>query len=177
MSACFSSGFICRVCNARYEEVCTKHLLYSEIQDDYKTEFLTKENYDFFADLAVENGSSSLETRGIKGHCIFNELQSFHCVNQMPPCLGHDYFEGVFAFNVQYYLDILINKEKLITIEDFNNKIKNVKLSARDGKNRPKNLKKGAKKYEGNAGSLRVLSRVLTLFCPPFWNTAVRRSI
>ena len=163
MNCCFSSGFICRVCNATYLDVCKKHLLYSNIQEDYQTEYLTKEKYDACANLAQENGSSSAESLGIKSHCVFNELQSFHCVAQTPPCLGHDYFEGCFSYDVQHYLDIIINKEKLISIEDFNRKLRNVKLSTRDARNRPKNFKKGAKKYEGNAGSLRVLSRILTL--------------
>ena len=163
LNCCFSSGFICRVCNATYSDVCKKHLLYSNIQEDYQTEYLTREKYDACADLAIENGSSSPETLGVKAHCVFNELKSFHCVNQTPPCLGHDYFEGCFSYDVQHYLDIIINKEKLISIEAFNRKLKNVKLSKRDARNRPKNFKKGANKYEGNAGSLRVLSRILTL--------------
>ena len=163
MNCCFSSGFICRFCNGKYSDICKDHLLYSEIDEDYSTELLTKAKYDECADLAVANGTSSEETLGIKSHCVLNVLQSFHCVGQTPPCLGHDYFEGIFSYDVQHYLDFIINKEKLISVDDFNKKIKNVKLSARDAKNRPKNFKKGAKKYEGNAGSLRVLSRILTL--------------
>ena len=82
----------------------------------------------------------------------------------MPPCLGHDHFEGTFAYDVQHYLDFLLNKEKLMTIDEYNLKLSRIKLSERDAKNRPKNFKIRSKnsKYEGNAGSLRVLSRVLT---------------
>ena len=51
-----------------------------------------------------------------------------------------------------------------MTLEAFNDKLKCTKLDARDAKNRPKPFKKraGNSKYEGNAGSLRVLSRILT---------------
>ena len=59
----------------------------------------------------------------------------------------------------------MINKEKLISQAEFNRKVKNVLLTGRDSKNRPrefKTRKKGAK-YEGSSGSLRVLSRVLTI--------------
>ena len=162
MSSSFSSGNICRVCNATYDDVCKKNLLYSGIDGDYSTEILTKERYDTFADLAVENGVQSRETHGIKGHCVFNELGSFHCVEQCAPCLGHDYFEGCYAYDVQFYLNFLVHKEKLLSLNDLNLLIKNAKLSSRDAKNRPKPFKKGADKYEGNAGSLRVLSRILT---------------
>ena len=53
----------------------------------------------------------------------------------------------------------------MITQTEFNRKVKNVLLTGRDSKNRPrefKTRKKGAK-YEGSSGSLRVLSRVLSL--------------
>ena len=58
----------------------------------------------------------------------------------------------------------MINREKLLTSEEFNEKLKCVKLDSRDAKNRPKMFKKRAEnsKYEGNAGSLRVLSRIIT---------------
>ena len=91
-SASFSSGFICRVCNATYEDVCKNHHIYSECVEGYKTELLTRAQYDKFAELATENGPSA-ESMGIRGRCIFNELASFHCVDQLAPCVGHDYFE------------------------------------------------------------------------------------
>ena len=79
--------------------------------------------------------------------------------------LGHDFYEGVFAYDVQHYLDFVINKEKLISADEFNAKLKNIRLSERDAKNRPKYFKTRAanSKYQGNAGSLRVLSRILVI--------------
>ena len=88
-------------------------------------------------------------------------------MGQCAPCLGHDYFEGCFAYDVQFLLDIVINKEKLISKEEFNEKVKHVLLSSRDANNRPKPFKSGAKKFEGNANSLRILSRVITLILSP----------
>ena len=164
-SSSFSSGFICRVCDANYTDVCKNHYLYSECVDDYKTEILTKEKYDKCADLAIEmENEASEETMGIKGRCVFNNLSSFHCVDQLAPCLGHDFFEGCYAYDVQFCLEYIIFKEKLLSLDEFNEKIRCVKLSSRDAKNRPKFFKKRARnsKYEGNAGSLRVLSRILT---------------
>lgn len=69
------------------------------------------------------------------------------------------------AYDIQFYLEYIIKKEKLIKQEDFNKKLKNVMLSSRDSKNRPKEYKNRKKnsKYEGNAGSLRVLGRVVTM--------------
>ena len=32
---------------------------------------------------------------------------------------GHDFFEGIYAYDVQFYIDYIINKEKLLTIDIF----------------------------------------------------------
>ena len=161
MNSVFSSGFICRYCNATYDDVCKNKKIYSGCDDTYATEQLTEQKYDMCADLAEENGQSSTETCGIKGHCILNTLQSFHCASSMAPCLGHDYFEGVFAHDAQFLLNYILNKEKLMSVDEFNEKISRFRLSARDSRNRPKHFK-SRPKYEGSAGSLRILSRILT---------------
>lgn len=75
------------------------------------------------------------------------------------------FYAGVLAYDIQFYLNFLINKERLIEEDDFNFKLKKFLLSERDARNRPKEFKKRKpkSKYEGNAGSLRVLSRIVTM--------------
>ena len=70
----------------------------------------------------------------------------------------------MYAYDIQFYLCYLISKEKLLTSDEFNTRLQKVSLSDRDSKNRPRSYKTRGKnsKYEGNAGSLRVLSRILT---------------
>ena len=164
MNQVFSSGKICRWCTISYDEACKQGLAYQGCRDGFKPDDWTVEVYDANAEKAKEDGSS-VDTLGIKGHCVFNKLQAFHCVLQMPPCIGHDFYEGCFSYDVQFYLDFIINKEKLVGEEQFNENLKNVLLSTRDSSNRPRGFKKRQKnsKFEGNAGSLRVLSRVLSL--------------
>ena len=42
---------------------------------------------------------------GIKFNSVFNSLQYFHVCNPgLPPCLGHDLFEGVVSFDLALYL-------------------------------------------------------------------------
>ena len=103
-NACFSSGQICRICKATYSEVCKEHKVYAGIVDGFDPGLFTKTVYDDAAKLADLNGGASTETCGIKTHCIFNSLQSFHCSQSMPPCLGHDFFEGVMSYDVQFLL-------------------------------------------------------------------------
>ena len=165
MSASFSSGQICRWCKADYRSVCQEGKSYKGCEEGYEPDDWTVESYNESADKADSENEEGDDTYGIKGHCTFNQLESFHCINQMPPCLGHDVYEGSYSYDIQFCIDYIINKEKLISLENFNKKLKNFQLSERDSKNRPKEFKTRKKnsKYEGNAGSLRVLSRILTI--------------
>ena len=164
-NACFSSGYICRICKATYKEVCRDHKVYAGVDKEYCPEVFSETVYDDLADAADMIVGFSAETCGIKTHCIFNSLQAFHTSRGLPPCLGHDFYEGTFSYDVQFLLDYIINKEKLLSVEDFNTNLSKCKLSERDARNRPNPFKNRAKnsKYEGSAGQLRVLSRILTV--------------
>ena len=64
----------------------------------------TPESYDS-AVVQAEDGQGS---RGIKVNSVFNALKSFHvCQPGLPPCLGHDIFEGVLSYDVALYLKYL----------------------------------------------------------------------
>ena len=164
MNQVFSSGRICRWCKVSYKEVCKEGLTHKGCKEGFDPDDWTVAAYEELANNAEEEDNET-DTLGIKRHCCFNQLQSFHCILQMPACIGHDFYEGCFAYDVQFFVDFIINKEKLVSEEQFNESLKNVSLSARDSSNRPRGFKKrkANTKYEGNAGSLRVLSRVLTM--------------
>lgn len=104
-NSCFSSGYICRVCQATYEQVCNENLLYCGIEEGFHPANFTNEVYDESARAAVENGGASRDTLGIKAECVFNSLLSFHCSTAMPPCLGHDFFEG--WYQVLYFIFLI----------------------------------------------------------------------
>ena len=165
LNCAFNSGPICRYCSATYQDICQKYLLYAGCEEDYHPVKMSPERYDQLADVATANGGACPESLGIKGHCCFNSLQSFHCMESMAPCLGHDFYEGVFAYDVQAILNHIINKEKLMTAEQFNLKLKGCKMSARDRKNRTNGFKTRApnSKYEGSSSSLRILSRIISI--------------
>jgi hypothetical protein len=165
MNQSFSSGHICRWCKVTYKKACKEGMCYWDKLDPTKPDEWTVQDYDQYAEIAKQEGNANEDTFGVKRHCTFNQLKSFHCVKQTAPCIGHDFFEGVMSYDLQFYLDYIIFKEKLLTQEEFNLKLKNVKLSSRDSKNRPKDFKKRKRnsKYEGNAGSIRVLGRVLPM--------------
>ena len=93
--------FLCRVCTAKYSETCVNLRLYSGVEEGYEPELFSEDAYDKFADIAVINGESNAESCGLKAHCLFNSFKSYHCSTGMPPCLGHDFFEGVFSQDCQ----------------------------------------------------------------------------
>lgn len=58
----------------------------------------------------------STEVKGIKLRSVFNDLPDFHvCQPGLPPCLGHDIFEGVLSYNLDLYLNYFIKKMKWFT--------------------------------------------------------------
>ncbi len=50
----------------------------------------------------------------------------FHvCQPGLPPCLGHDIFEGVASYDLALYIDCLVTVEKLFTYQELNRRINN----------------------------------------------------
>lgn len=61
--------------------------------------------------------------QGIKFSSIFNELEHFHiCAPGLPPCIGHDLFEGIVAFDLKLFIDYFI-REKWFTLNELNMRI------------------------------------------------------
>lgn len=49
---------------------------------------------------------------GGKFHSVFNKLSNYHiCDPGIPPCLGHDLFEGIVAYDLKIYIDYFIKKK------------------------------------------------------------------
>ena len=49
----------------------------------------------------ISNDDVDTPYKGIKSESIFNQLHFFHFCNPgLPPCLGHDLFEGVVAYDL-----------------------------------------------------------------------------
>ena len=96
-----SCPHVCRFCLILLEQVRTVATLniYCE---------RTPENYSEAC--AIVKGNPELNHyQGVKFDSIFNELQHYHvCKPGLPPCLGHDLFEGVVQL-LQYDLALFLN--------------------------------------------------------------------
>lgn len=54
--------------------------------------------------------------KGMYGDSIFNTLKYFHvCQPGLPPCIGHDLFEGVVAYDLAIYLRYFIKVKHWLT--------------------------------------------------------------
>ncbi len=112
------SQYFCRYCEITRSEFVADPYVYGPLR--------TPETYDTaVADLQAENIQG---VRGIKVNSIFNALESFH-VSQpgLPPCLGHNLFEGVLSYDLTLYLKNIIKKKKWFTYSLLNRRIKQLK--------------------------------------------------
>lgn len=101
---------------------------------------------------------------GIKFDSCFNSLKSFHVCSGLPPCLGHDLFEGVVANDLALYIEHLEKVEKQLTYDQINRAISQTKLLGSDSHNKPCEIKEKAKKLSGSATQNWFLLRLLPLY-------------
>ena len=122
----------CRFCN-----ISKNQLLEDSNRKDWVLR--TKEIYDYTINqLSGDPGISS--AYGIKEKSCLNDLHYFHVAEGLPPDIAHDIFEGVAVDVISNIIHLLL-EEKLITLEDINNKISCFSYSNVDKSNKPQPLK------------------------------------
>lgn len=98
---------------------------------------------------------------GIKSDSKFNELAFFHVCNPgLPPCLGHDLFEGIVSYDLALYISHLI-KQKEFTYLQLNQRINHLRYLGNDGNNKPCVVNPGSEKLSGHAVQNWTLLRLL----------------
>ncbi len=101
---------------------------------------------------------------GVKCNSPFNDLKYFHiCQPGLPPCLGHDLFEGVVSFDLALYIDHLVNQEKQFTYTELNRRINQFKYLGNDARDKPVDVTPGTGKLSGHAVQNWCLLRLLPL--------------
>lgn len=108
----------------------------------------------------LEQGS--VHTGGIKFDSLFNELSFFHvCQPGLPPCIGHDLFEGIVAFDLALYIQHLVKVDKHFTYLELNRKITLFKYLGNDANDKPCEVTPGSDKLSGHAVQNWCLLRML----------------
>ena len=89
---------------------------------------------------------------GVKFNSVFNSLKYFNiCQPGLPPCLGHDIFEGVLSYDVALYLKYFIKKKAWFTYSTLNRRIKQFKYCGSDASTKPSEVNPTAYKLSGQA--------------------------
>jgi len=113
--------------------------------------------------IAELNESDLDVVEGVKFQSIFNRLKSFHvCQPGLPPCVAHDLFEGVVAFDAPLFLRYFV-KRKIFTVEILNKRLECLKLYGSDCKVRPSPLYKKLDRLTGSASQNWCFLRVVPL--------------
>ncbi|XP_056623445.1 uncharacterized protein LOC130436632 isoform X2 [Triplophysa dalaica] len=110
----------------------------------------TPENYNSAVDILQSEGHQNVE--GITCKSIFNSLNYFNvCMPGLPPCLGHDIFEGILSYDLALYLKYFIKQKKWFTYSILNRRIKQFKYSASDALSKPCTVSSNGVKLSGQA--------------------------
>jgi len=101
---------------------------------------------------------------GIKFDSIFNQLKYFHvCQPGLPPCLGHDLFEGVVSFDLAMYIKHLVTVGKHFTYGQLNRTISQFTYQGSDANNKPCEVKPNSEKLGGHAAQNWCLLRLFPI--------------
>jgi len=149
-SACFSSKDVCRACHLQHKEL-------PNITGIPSAPKWTQDEYDEAVNAATPSQF------GVKGKCVFNELESFKAVGGFPFDSMHDFLEKVAAFDVQAGLLTLISQGKF-TLEQYNTLLKNVQLKDHEVGDRPPPVKPHVERLSGKALSVSLHVCLMPIF-------------
>ena len=126
----FTISNFCRFCLFEKEDLA-KNIVFSK---NYIPR--TKENYEDHAKTCFRNGL--IHHRGVKYNSILNDLSHFHVMNPgLPPCLGHDLFEGIVKIDMEFIIYDLVQYSKFFNLKQLNTSISNLKLKGNEARDRP----------------------------------------
>ncbi|XP_063357730.1 uncharacterized protein LOC134675057 isoform X1 [Cydia fagiglandana] len=139
----FNVKYFCRFCLIEKEPFAQNPILLGKKRtiEDYNEDVK-------ISNQLHEDGSSSVHNRGVKQDSVFNQIENYHVIDGLPPCLGHDLFEGVVQFDIALAINYFINN-KSFTPNFLNMKME--RLSKMEKKSVPPPFKAGSVKIGGQA--------------------------
>lgn len=122
----FNSEYFCRYCETTQTEFKRVPYAVGKIRDPASYNATTE---------SIRNDDVSSPHQGIKFESIFNQLNFFHVCNPgLPPCLGHDLFEGVVAYDLALFIKYFVEEKSWFTYEYLNSEISIFKYNGTDGR-------------------------------------------
>lgn len=120
-STSFNSKYWCRICLA----------------DKVKTQNQVKEDSEMLRTIENYREDCAKCLRGVNAECVFNEIPSFHVIENASLDIMHDIFEGICRYEVPKMLKIFIIDEKIFSLDILNSRIKHFDYGTSVEKNVP----------------------------------------
>ena len=150
-------GHFCRNCLATNDAMAHGTFLSTAFERS------TPENYDAAVVNVCHNALTNYQ--GVKKKSIFNTLQHYHvCLPGLPPCLGHDLFEGVVPYDLSLFLGYSFNVKKWFSFQFLNSKIGLFPFRGLEAADRPAMVNALTGKMVGYAVQVWNLLRFLPFF-------------
>lgn len=135
------ASYICRYCVTTMQD----------FRNNKPAELRTVSSYTEAVNRAKESQEQGF--MGVKHDSPFNKLSTFHvCLPGLPPCLGHDLFEGVVDYDVALMIKYFVKTLKWFSYHHLNATIQfKFKYNACDQRNKPAPMNISGKKLGGQA--------------------------
>jgi hypothetical protein len=148
----FSASHFCRFCMITRKEF--------DVPVHHVSETRTVESYQWDVKLAANGGHSC----GVKVDSVLNSLLYFHvCAPGLPPCVGHDLFEGVIDADLFLYINHMVNKLKWLSFDYFNRIVVQFTYVGDDAANKPVPVNPQGGHLGGHAVQNWTMLRLLSL--------------
>jgi hypothetical protein len=152
----FSGKFFCRYCLATGD--CLDS---GECKPD-NFEKRTSDNYQSAIEHLAHDNVDNYE--GIKANSVLHRLPGFHvCAPALPPCLGHDLFEGVVPSDLTLCFQYLIKQKKWFSVAYLNKRIDSVKLMGSEANDKPPYVNNLTLKVSGHAVQMWTFLRFIPI--------------
>lgn len=114
---CFVASYSCRHCECSREECQTQTV-------EMEQKMRTRENYEKNVEIAGKLQKVDLKkTKGIKKVGCFNNLKSFHVIDNVSVDLMHDFNEGVMNYALHDFFDLLV-ENRILTLGQIQSRVR-----------------------------------------------------
>lgn len=105
-----------------------------------------------YRDHVQSTDGGSTVSGGVKFDSVFNDLTHFHvCQPGLPPCLGHDLFEGMVSSDLALYIKHLVRVVKQFTYLELNRQTSHFHYLGSDAHDKPCDVSPDNDKLGGHA--------------------------
>jgi hypothetical protein len=106
----FSSNYYCRICKAH------KNIMQTQCKQDPN---LLRNQHNYDTDLEVNNVTMT----GINERCAFNDINTFHVVDNLCVDIMHDIFEGVCHYDLTHIILYFTESTAIFNLKYLNNRL------------------------------------------------------